>query len=293
MQALWSYEPFHQDNQNLLNMHRLLTAVTGSPSRIQIAFIATHTEPSLRLAFDISPAERFSTYPQELIAQQLKDAKIKFDKSRIHVVDERSYSNTKTAKALISTAKKMNVDAIALFTHARKGYKRLMLGSFAETLIHLSPKNLLVLPPTNTSPTALKTILFASDFEKSTPKDIEHILSICKSLKASLVVFHQANITYKTTQEEKQEKASAYRRQVNEMKSWIEIVAKKNKVSCEVIVKSDFKSVTEHIHSLIRSKKCDLVIVRAKANAKKSLMGGSITRAIVRQSPLPVFILKS
>lgn len=293
MQALWSYEPFHQDNKNLQNMHHLLSALTGNPAQIQIAFVATHTEPSLRLAFDISPNERFSTYPLEIIEQQLKEAKIKFDKKRIHVVDEKSYSNTKTAKALISAANKMDADLIALFTHARKGYKRLMLGSFAETLIHLSPQNLLVLPPTNASPTALKTLLFASDFEKSTPKDIEHILSICKNLKASLVVFHHANITYKTTQEEKQEKASAYRRQVNEMKSWIEIIAKKNKVSCEVIIKSDFKSVTEHIHSLNRSKKCDLIFVRAKASAKKSLMGGSITRAIVRQSTLPVFILKN
>lgn len=293
MQALWSYEPFHQDNKNLQNMHRLLTALTGNPSHIHIGFVATHTEPSLRLAFDIPAKERFTTYPQEIIAQQLKEAKIKFDKSKIHVIDEVSYSNTKTANILIKSANKLNVDLIALFTHARKGYKRLMLGSFAETLIHMSPQNLLVLPPTNASPTALKNILFTSDFEKSTQKDIEHILSICKNLKAKLVVFHHADISYKATSGGKEEKASAYRRKVNEMKSWIEIMAKKNRVDCEVVIKSDFKSVTDHVNSLVRSKKSDLIFVRAKASARKSLMGGSITRAIVRQSSLPVFILKN
>lgn len=293
MKALWSYEPFHQDNKNLQNMYHLLSILTGKASHIQIAFIATHTEPALRLAFDIPPKKRFSTYPQEIIEQQLKEAKIKFDRSKIHVIDEVSYSNTKTAKALIKSATKVHADFIALFTHARKGYRRLMLGSFAETLIHLSPHNLLVLPPTNASPSTLKNFLFASDFEKSTPKDIEHILSICKRLKASLIVFHHANITYKANLKEHSEKTSSYQRKINEMKSWIEITAKKNNVACQVIVESDFKAVTEHVDSLVRSKKCDLIFVRAKAGAKKSLMGGSITRAIVRKSTLPVFVLKN
>lgn len=292
MRALWSYEPFHQDNKNLQNMHRLLTAMTGNPSHIQIGFVATHTEAPLRLAFDVPAEERFTTYPQEIIAQQLKEAKIKVDKNKIHVFDEVSYSNTKTANILIKSASKLNVDLIALYTHARKGYKRLMLGSFAETLIHMSPQNLLVLPPTNTSPTGLKNILFASDFEKSTQKDIEHILSMCKNLKAKLVVFHHADITYKEGDKGVSKKAVAYYRKVNEMKSWIELTAQKNKVSCEVIIKSDFRSVTDHINSITRSKKSDLIIVRAKASAKKSLMGGSITRAVVRESTLPVFILK-
>lgn len=293
MKALWAYEPFHQDNKNLQNMHRLLTSLTGNTAHIEIAFIATHTEPSLRLAFDISPKERFSTYPQEIIEEQLQDAKLKIDRNKIHVFDEASSSNTKTAKTLIKSAHKLNADLIALFTHARKGYKRLMLGSFAETLIHLSPQDILVLPPTTSSPTLLKTILFASDFEKTTTKDIEHILSICKSLKANLVVFHHANISYKESSQESSPKSSAYRRKVNEMKSWIEITSKKSKVSCEVLVKSDFKSVTEHIKSIVKTKKCDLIFVRAKASAKKTLMGGSITRAVVRESTLPVYILKN
>jgi len=48
------------------------------------------------------------------------------------------------APAIIDVAEKENVDLIAMYTHARKGLSRLLMGSFTEEVIHDSPIPVLV-----------------------------------------------------------------------------------------------------------------------------------------------------
>ncbi len=292
MKALWAFEPFHQDETRIKSMYKMLSQLTGSPSNVEVGFIATRSESSLNLAFDIPEKEQFSIYPRKLIKQELKKARIKSEDKKIHVVDYETMSNTKAVDRLLRLASDRGADLIGVFTHARKGYLRFAIGSFAETAIHRSKTSLLIFNPQTQVAPKIKNMLFASDFSPTSKKHLKMAVAFCKKLKSNLTVFHHAEVIYKWSLDESNPKTQAYRRKVNQMKSWIEQECQRAGISVEVIVASDFKATVDLIFTNMKKKKIDLVAVSAKAGPMVALMGGSITRQIVRSSKVPILVLK-
>lgn len=292
MKALWAFEPFHQDKTRLKGMHSTLSLLAGSPAKVEVGFVVTHTESSLSLAFDIPEEERFNIYPRKLIKQELKKARIKAEVKNIHVVEYATMSNTKAVDRLLRLATDREADLIGLFTHSTKGFFRFAIGSFAETAIHRSKVSLLIFNPQTQVAPKIKNMLFASDFSASSKKHLKTVLAYCKKLNSDLTVFHHAETIYKWSLDESNPKIQAYRRRVNRTKSWIEQECQRAGISGEVIVASDFKATADLIFTNMNLKKIDLVVVSAKVGPVAALMGGSITRQIVRGSKVPVLVLK-
>jgi len=292
MKALWAYEPFHQDEKRIGGMHQLLKQLVATPSNIEVGFIVTRTESSLNLAFDIPHEERFSVYPRKLVKESLKKSKVSIDDKKIHVVDCETFSNTKAVDRLLNLAKSRNSDLIALNTQSRHGFQRLVLGSFAENAIHRSRVNLLLVNPKIDFSKKLKSVFFMTDFSPASKKQIKQVIHICKQLKASLTVFHAAEVIYKWSLDESNPKIHAYRRKVARTQSWIEQECRRASIKCNVIVSSEMRSVTEMALKLAKKTKSDLIVVAAKSGAMTALMGGSITRQVVRESAKPVLVLK-
>lgn len=292
MKALWAFEPFHQDKTRIKGMHYTLSLLAGSPSNIEVGFVVTRSESSLNLAFDIPAEERFNIYPRKLIKQEFRKARIKFEDKNIHLVDHETMSNTKAVDRLLKLATDRRADLIGLFTHARKGYLRFAIGSFAETAIHRSKLSLLIFNPQTQVAPKIKNMLFASDFSPASKKHLKTVIAYCKKLKSDLTVFHHAEVIYKWSLDESNPKIHAYRRRVNRMKSLIEQACRRAGISSEVIVASDFKATADLIFVNMKKKKVDLVVVSAKVGPMAALMGGSMTRQIVRGSKVPVLVLK-
>lgn len=293
MKSLWSFEPFHQNTNSIKSMYKSLSLLTGNPANIEVGFVVTHTEAELNLAFDIPEHERYSTYPKEQIKKVLKGAQISIDDKKIHLVDYSTYSNTKSVDKLLKLATDRNVDLIGLYTKARQGFVQFALGSFAETLIHRSKKDLLILSPNTKVSAQIKNILFASDFGPNSKNEILKLLNYVKNLDSKLTVLHHAEVIYKWSLDEKSTQVRAYRKKVDQMKNWIEDQCKKSGISVNVIIVSDFSSTSDHIFALLKKNKIDLIAVAAKVGPLAALMGGSVTRQIIRKSPLPVLVLKN
>jgi nucleotide-binding universal stress UspA family protein len=292
MKALWAFEPFHQDNARLKGMHNTLCLLTGSPAKVEMGYVVTHTESSLSLAFDIPEEERFNVYPRKVIKEELKKAQIKAEDKNIHVVEYSTMSNTKAVDRLLRLANDRDADLIGLFTHSKKGFFRFAIGSFAETAIHRSKVSLLICNPQTKMAPKIKHVLFASDFSASSKKPLKTVMAHCKKLNCDLTVFHHAEAIYKWSLDESNPKIHAYRRRVNRMKNWIEQECRRARISIEVIVASDLKATADLIFTIANKKKMDLVVVSAKVGPMAALMGGSITRQIIRASKVPVLVLK-
>lgn len=292
MKALWAFEPFHQDKMRIKGMHNTLALLTGSPTKIDVGFVVTRTESSLNLAFDVPKEERFNAYPRKLIRQDLKKSRLKIGDKNIHVIDYETMSNTKAVDRLLKLARDRGADLIGLFTHARKGYFRFALGSFAETAIHRSKKSLLIFNPQTQAASKIRKTLFASDFSPSSKKHLKKVIAYCGKLKSRLVVFHHADATYKWSLDESNSEVRAYRSKVNRMKSWIEKECLRAGITYEVIVDSDFGATADLIFNNVKKKKIDLLVVCAKTGPMAALMGGSVTRQVVRGSSVPVLVLK-
>jgi nucleotide-binding universal stress UspA family protein len=292
MKALWALEPFHQDSTRIQGMYHLLTQLVGQSSNIEVGFIVTRTESDLHWAFNVPQKDRFTVYPRKILKTALRNAKCSIDDNKIHVVDYETMSKKKAVDRLLSLAETRGTNLIALYTHARQGFMRLALGSFAETVIHRSKKSLLLMNPKTKCSPKIKNILFSSDFSWASEKHLKKAIEICKQINAKLTIFHQAQVTYKWSLDDSNRSIQDYRRKVNRMKSRIEQECKIAEVPYEVIIVSEFSPTTDLILKTATKVKADLIVIAAKVGPVAALMGGSTTRQIIREGTRPILVLK-
>jgi nucleotide-binding universal stress UspA family protein len=293
MKTFWSLEPFHQDNKRLKGMYELLKAISGAKSNITAGFVVTRTENELNLAFNVEAHERFTKYPRELLKKKLVKANASLPDKNIVVYDYPTYSTTKAADKLLELAKKKNAKVIALYTHALTGFKRLLMGSFAETLLHRSKTHLLIVTPECSFSKSVKNILFASDFERHTKDNVLFLLDLAKTLKAKLTILHVGELIHDSTFDGESAEARAYHRNVHTVSQWIDHEANKKGVQCEVKISTEIAPIDELILKEAKKSDADLVATAAKVGPLAALMGGSITRNVVRASTKPVLVLKN
>lgn len=293
MKALWSYMPFHQDRRLIKSMHQILVQLMGNKDNIKVGFISTRLQADLTLAHDVPENERFNKYPKTQIKKELKAAKVEMSDSKIQVVEDQAFTITKVVDRMLELASENDSDLIALFTHARKGYLRFLMGSFAETVIHRSQKDLLLMNPKVIVKSKIQNVLFASDFGANSEQEFAKIFKYTKNLGAKLTVFHHTEIIYKWSLDEENPKIIKYRKSVDKMKSWVESESRKAGVEVNVVMASDFDSTSSHVFKLVKKNKIDLIATAAKSGSLAALMGGSVTRQIVRESSIPVLVVKT
>ncbi|MFN8790416.1 MAG: universal stress protein [Bdellovibrionales bacterium] len=292
MKIVWAYEPFHQEKTQTSKFYKMLREIHGPQGEVEASFLVTRTENDLVLSFDVPEKQRFTDLPLEIMKSALKKAQVKLPDSQISVLDHPTFSTSNAVDYFLKTSKKKNADLIALFTHSRKGFKRLLVGSFAETAIHTSPISLLIANPKTLFSKAIKRILFASDFTEDSKKHFLELLQLCARLKAELIVVHAARMIYNPAYDELTPEVLSYRKQVDQYREWLESQASQNKVKIKIQIFSEFSQVSDIALKFAKKTKADLIAVAAKSGPTTALMGGSTTRQIVRSSTRPVLVLK-
>ncbi|NJM10206.1 MAG: universal stress protein [Bdellovibrionaceae bacterium] len=292
MKTVWALEPKNQNSAAIKGMARLLGQFSRSAQDLSVGFVVTEHESYLYTAFDLSEEERFSTYPKELILEDLKRSKVRLKPSHVHILRHRTLSTTSAVDKLLGFAKSKRAKLLALFTHNKKGIERLVVGSFAETAVHRSQIDLLLAGPKTVYPAHVRSILYASDFGPDSKRDLRRVVKICKHLRARLTVFHAAQVIYRWSLDESNPEIHAYRRTTKKMADWIESECKKAHLPCSVILKAEFESTPELAIKAARAAKADLIVVSAKVGPFGALMGGSVTRSIIRHGTYPVLVFK-
>ncbi|MEY4615581.1 MAG: hypothetical protein RJB66_541 [Pseudomonadota bacterium] len=292
MKILWALEPFYQKKKKLRELFAFLHLFAKEKKAIDIGYAVTRYESELHLAFEVPPEERPSVDPRHLMKQSLLSAKIKVQEEQVHVVEASNPSLTKAVDSLLSLAKEKKSELLVFYSHNKKGLSRFLLGSFAETAIHRSKINLLIVHPKNPLPKRLKQIFFACDLGPQTQKHLSSVLKLAKEHKAQVTVFHAAPVTYRWSLDESSPEILKERRKIEKIKASIEEQARRYSVSCSVVVKSEFLSTSKLCLKAANKIKADLLVVAAKSSAVKALMGGSVTRQIIRGSKQPIFVLK-
>lgn len=292
MKVVWGLEPRSQSAAAIKGMGKLLGQLIQGVRDLSVGYVVTENEPYLYTAFDIPSAERFSSYPKRLISRDLKEAGVRVRSDSVHIVNHRTLSTTAAVDRFLQFAKSERADLVALFTHNKKGLERLIVGSFAETAVHRSRIDLLLAGPKTKYPSGIRSIFYASDFSPRSKRDLRRVVALCKRLHARLTVFHAAQIIYRWSLDETNPEIQGYRRKTKRMENWIENECKKAGLPCSVVVKAEFESIPELALKAARTAKADLLVVSAKIGPFPALMGGSVTRNIVRHGTYPVLILK-
>lgn len=293
MKTLWAFEPRSQSVTSIKGMARLLMQFAPGPRDLEVGYVVTESEMYLYTAYDVPESERFTAFPKKLIELDLKKAAVKMDPSKIHIFNYRTMSTTPAVDHLLKQTRKRGARLLALYTQNKVGIERLVLGSFAETAVHRSRIDLLLAGPKTKFAKRTRNIFFASDFSPKAKKDLGKVIDLCQHFGAGLTVFHAANVRYQWAIDETDPKLKAYRRATDQMAEWIANQCSRAGVANSVVINADFNSIPNQALKSARKTKADLIVVRAKIGPGAALMGGSVTRNILRNSRVPVLILKS
>lgn len=292
MKTLWAIEPFNQDINVVKKLHNLIMQFVDSGDELEAGYIATGSENELAFAFDIPIEERFTVYPLGLIRKILEKAKINIQGTNLFVEHFDTLSTTKAVDQLLSHAERSGCELIVVASHTRHGMKRLILGSFAETIIHRSHKSLLVVNPNTSFSDKISHVFYSSDFGGDEKEYISRAIGLAGRMNAKLSVFHVPKITCMTEPGAKGSGAAKYSDHVQEMCDYIREQCRDRDVIFDLIIPSVMGSVSDLAIKSAKKSKADLIVVSAKSGPMTALMGGSITRQIVRASHQPVLILK-
>lgn len=99
-----------------------------------------------------------------------------------------------TWNAISSFIKENNIDLIAIGTHGRTGFGKVLLGSVAETIFRQSTCPVLTVGPKASShrdqPVETKEILYATDFTAASRAAAPYAISLAQEHQAHLVLLH-------------------------------------------------------------------------------------------------------
>ncbi len=164
----------------------------GHGAEIQIEPVTVLSPDQLRV-----PATAFHHHREEyrleaekiLLGWTKKTKSVNITKPTL-LVSER-FSTKASVTTLLSYAKQTGASAIAVSTRASKGLTRILLGSFAETLLLHSTVPLLISNPKTIAPKKFQHVIFTTDLSMSSLDSFKQVRDVAKMLNAKLIIYHK------------------------------------------------------------------------------------------------------
>lgn len=215
---------------------------------------------------------------------------------RPKILDERSDHVENVTRTLLKHAKSVRADLIVLRTHGKQGISKLILGSFAETLLLNSPIPLLIVNPNYTriwSSDKPTKILFPTDFEEKIEENFAKVARLAREQGSRIDVVHVVK-SYKasgiSSLLRKKQQISSEKR-VESMREQFLREARRHGVEIKLHLLRTEGSVADEIISSAKRLRPLMIAMNAKSGELKTLFAGSVTRQVVRASPCPVWAI--
>jgi nucleotide-binding universal stress UspA family protein len=289
MKLVWAFNPF-DDNPGLRrNSLTLLRAVRRPGDTLEAVFVASPGEVQLAYAFQVPAAQRYTTHARELCAERL--AGLGVTRAKLTVLGHRERSVTASARVLAEHLVDTRADLALVSSHARKGLSKLLLGSFAETLVHLSRTDLLLFNDRSRIAELPRTLLFASDLSPQADAGLRRALRYARHWRAELHVIHapRPDFGFKVEQGPEVER---YRKDVVKRIQRIERRLERSGVAGSAVVDDRWQPVSRLILGRAKQVNADVVLTVAKTGRLAGLIGGSVTRQVLRGATVPVLVIK-
>lgn len=284
MKILWAFDPFQTNKEQQLMAAKILKSLSGTRDDLTAIYVASNAEAELATAFSVPLSKRYSTYPKKIMTAALKRLNLK--KIKAEVLAEDSLSMTSVVKKITDYTKKKKVDLLLIATNNHKFLPKLIFGSFAESIVHLSNCDLFIFHQrTKLKKSAPASILFANDMTPKGTLGLERAIFYAKKWSAELVIVHipipEAGMTLPDFKEATQKKIIK-----------LEQYMAKQKIRYQIYLEYDVQPTSETILSMAQKTGADVIAVAAQAKKLEAFLGGSITRQILRNSELPTLVLK-
>jgi nucleotide-binding universal stress UspA family protein len=285
----WAFNPFDENPR----LQRKALALLGSVRRggsLETVYVASPAEIGLAAAFDVPEAERFGEYPKRLVEVAMRRLGVRG--AKVTVLTQRELSLSASARVLADYLARRRPDLTLVASHARKGVPRLFLGSFAESFVHVSKTNLLVFNERSRIARPAKALLFAHDLSTECDRGLRSAMKYARGWRCQLHVIHVPDPAYGFEFRVRDGRVEAFRKRVRQQVRAIEARIGRARLEGSVEIAPEWHPIPELILERARQVRADLVVVAAKSGRFASLMGGSVTRRLLRAAPLPVLVIE-
>jgi nucleotide-binding universal stress UspA family protein len=99
------------------------------------------------------------------------------------------------ARAIVQAAKEMNADLVIMGTHGRHGWRRALLGSVTETVLHETDRPVLTVTPavlTSSEAPQIRRVVCPVNFTYVARTSLQHACAMAEAFDAELVVLYVA-----------------------------------------------------------------------------------------------------
>ena len=282
MKVLWAFDPFQKNNELNTFGRKIIHSLFDKSDSVAAVYVASNAEVELSTAFNIPEEERYSLYPKNMISNALK--KLKMEQLKVDVLTSKKISLSSIIEELVKHTQKQKIDLIVTATNGKKLLPRMVFGSFCETLIHSSKCDLLAYHQ-KTAFKSPKNILYAHDFSKKGDAGLQRVMDYAKKWNAMITIIHvpmyEGDTTYEKFKVNTQKRATE-----------VEKLITNNKLACKMVINYEIKPIHKIILSAATKYKADIVAVSAQANKITALLGGSVSRQVLRETKIPSLILK-
>ncbi|MDO9184328.1 MAG: universal stress protein [Bacteriovorax sp.] len=284
MKVLWTFNPFDKNRELQIAGEKLFTAWFGRNNTLEVVYVASNAESNLATSFAIPTVKRYSEYPKKIIQNQLK--KLKLEKAKIEVLFEKSLSLSASVKKIVDYTKLKKIDLILIATNSKKLLPRVVFGSFAETLVHLSSCDLLIFHQKTKFKTHMPTqIIYAHDFSIKGANGLDKIIEYTKLWSANLYIIH-------VPVPEVGIELHDFKNQVQKRAKKLQKILENEKIKFRIDIKYEIHPISDILMDSAKKIKADLIAVTAQSSKLSAFLGGSVTRQVLRESSVPTLVLK-
>lgn len=299
IKVVWAVDAFHESAKTQLRALQSFLKIKGGGGSAEVQPVAvlhsgdfdpiTHTFPrnwhemsslALNNLMDtLEDVERTGVLPARLI---------KADKPSVAAA----------VATLIHFALEESASLILVSSRARKGIDRLLLGSFAETLVLRSPVPVLVVNPTSKAHQKLTTILYPTDFSPESKKGFDRVVTIAERLGMQILIHHVMKLPYSShemgivlPQVSRESLRELKAERVAQAKQWAKR-AERSGVRATVHVDGQG---TPPLDSILKASKTlgpkAIIAITSQSGPVGAVVLGSLTRQLLRSATCPVLVV--
>lgn len=307
-EIIWAFDAF----EDVPQLHRQAAHVFSyfapvSALKIQPLFVLTPNQ------LDISPdlatpwIEEYLPSAKENLARAISEVTLPGLQSPV-VIAEPTSSLSQSVDAVIDYADQNTAELIVVSSHGRSGLKRLLEGSFSETLLHRSKIPVMVVGQRTKIQPELKRIVFPTEFGDHSRSIFRQVTALARRVGAAITLLHVIprpdepvlSFNYDSRAYPlggdwvpfRVFRAHQIEHQTRRAKSWTEWATHEG-VECEFIIDTNAENVANAILNLAAQKETGLLMMEAQSRPIREMILGSTTQTIVRKGPCPIWIFTS
>lgn len=299
--VLWSVEPFSSDKEVLKKTARYLHSLVG------------HRGYSIEPVYILSPkALRWqSQISEEWLAQLLPVAETALNELRkdLHfaelappkIIVSECLTRRHDVEELMRYAKNENAAFVALTTHTRGAAERFFVGSFAESVLLRADRPVLAVPPTVGEHARPKHILFPTDLSNESAKALMNFAEFARDIGARLSLFYKVPDPVEPILQtgvylagggwvSLTDYLAKHRGEAEGRLRELAEEARCRDVEVETVIDDNVGGVEQAIMNFARSKGVDLIGLESQTGGFQAFFVGSVSRKLVRDSEIPIWI---